>query len=265
MRRFLIEVPDNINQIQDRCVIKIIKELEDDNEKTFNSNSKFKKGDIIVTKDQLQLLAVYEKTDYFREDCDKVVYYSCLCSPTFGVDYKKDISYGIGKEDEVELATYDQILQFEKSLRLYISQNTEESRILYAKKALKHVIKARGIKRFQDFIDLEDDLEGYYFSSNNDIVKALCKSSYNLFKEKKEVLSGMAMAKISMLLPYYGGKVREEDWKENFDKFCIVKNDGKIMIERHVHTKRFLSFYKEEDAKKFYEWNKELVEAFLNY
>lgn len=47
-------------------------------------------------------------------------------------------------------------------------------------------------------------------------------------------------------MPYYGGEVTNEEWKNNERKFSIVVHNGELKPFTHVNNKVLISFHTEE-------------------
>lgn len=88
----------------------------------------------------------------------------------------------------------------------------------------------------------------------------------NKFKSEQEAKSAAAMAKISQLLPYYGGAITNEEWdNEDMLKYCICCYQNRIECESAKNYKHFLAFHTEDQRDKFmsYSENLQLVKDYL--
>lgn len=88
----------------------------------------------------------------------------------------------------------------------------------------------------------------------------------NKFKSAKEAKSAIAMAKISQLMPYYGGTITNEEWyNEDMPKYCIERRFDIIRKITLYGTYTFLAFRTKEQRERFmsYPDNMQLVKDYL--
>ena len=72
------------------------------------------------------------------------------------------------------------------------------------------------------------------------------------------------MAQISQLMPYYGGAITDEEWKNiNVNKYSLRRHDNKVTKYTFYLSFHFLSFHTAEQRDSFYANNKQLVEDYL--
>jgi len=64
-----------------------------------------------------------------------------------------------------------------------------------------------------------------------------CEENKDVYLTDKYVKSALALAQISQLMPYYGGEVTNEEWKNNERKFSIVVHNGELKPFTHVNNK----------------------------
>lgn len=89
---------------------------------------------------------------------------------------------------------------------------------------------------------------------------------YQTYKSEQEAISAIAMAKISQLLPYYGGAITNEEWgNEDMLKYCICCYQNRIECESAKNCKHFLAFHTEAQREKFmsYPENIQLIKDYL--
>lgn len=247
MKKVVINVPDD-------CEVQVVKK-----------EAKFKKGDIVISRGGM--IAIYEKTDFMPEtENEKVLYYSTLYNP-----YSKsfisidEVDYGIGEEEDCEKATtFD-----EKVLLGALKQKAKDN--AKARKVLKEVFNKEVepvIRTYQDLIDNAKIIKGYFISSANaSIVKygsAICRDRGKRVASSEKVAKSMlAMAMISQLMPYYGGVITDEEWKDDSKiKYTI----GRFKYELKglsFHTYYFLAFHTEEQRDAFLKYNAQLVKDYL--
>lgn len=86
------------------------------------------------------------------------------------------------------------------------------------------------------------------------------------FLSVKEVKSASAMAQISQLMPYYGGKISNEEWNNpDIKKYCIIRNNMSIDYCLKRFEYEFLAFHTEDQRTRFtsYPENVQLVKDYL--
>lgn len=126
--------------------------------------------------------------------------------------------------------------------------------------------KRHEIKTFQDLIDKDKVIKGYFISSSSTIsyleLYAL-NSSKNLASSEKVAKSMLAMAMISQLMPYYGGVITDEEWKDD-SKFKYTIGRFKDELKGlSFNTYYFLAFHTSEQRDNFLKYNERLVKDYL--
>lgn len=118
----------------------------------------------------------------------------------------------------------------------------------------KDIYKIKGVH-----IDLESNITKI---DNEIFVLDYCQ---NVFIDERHAKSSLAMAQISQLMPYYGGAITDEQWKESSDKFAISSFENNIYTLECRNEKRFLAFHEKEQIDKFmsYPENVQLVKDYL--
>lgn len=122
------------------------------------------------------------------------------------------------------------------------------------------------IRTYQDLIDSGKRLKGYVisnFSEINNIELWAMNSTKHLAISKKVAKSMLAMAQISQLIPYYGGEINDEKWKERTCKYTISKIKDKIEKDTACETYRYLAFHTAEQRDNFLKYNEQLVKDYL--
>lgn len=91
-----------------------------------------------------------------------------------------------------------------------------------------------------------------------------CEENKDVYLTDKYVKSALALAQISQLMPYYGGEVTNEEWKNNERKFSIVVHNGELKPFTHVNNKVLISFHTEAQRTRFmfFQENVQLVKDF---
>lgn len=125
------------------------------------------------------------------------------------------------------------------------------------------------IKSYQDLIDNNYPVNGYYIDDNSVITKIegnfMFSDDRNIAASEKVAKSMLAMAMISQLMPYYGGEVTNEEWENSgTDKYIIRALGNKINIDLYTtRTHYFLAFHTEELRDEFLKNNERLVKDYL--
>lgn len=249
MKTITIQVPDD-------CDVQIVKK-----------ESKFKKGDVIVSK--CGLIAIYEKTE-IREYDRKVVYYSTLYSPSYGKLKKiNKVNFGIGCENDCHLATKEQKEILINALKTEAETNDD------AKIVLKEVFNIEVepvIRTYQDLIDNNVELKGFYIGVNSDLInselfnfdKTVNTDNKNVAASEKVAKSMLAMAMISHLKPYYGGAITDKEWGNGDDIKFIIRREGNNIERISFYTVySFLAFHTAEQRDNFLKYNEQLVKDYL--
>lgn len=74
----------------------------------------------------------------------------------------------------------------------------------------------------------------------------------NMFVSKKYAKSALALAQISQLMPYYGGEITDEEWKNpSIPKYNIICGLGNIIGTLGYNVKHITSFHTREQRDKF--------------
>lgn len=130
--------------------------------------------------------------------------------------------------------------------------------------------KKRQIKTWDDLLD-KDVPNKSIFISNNSLLhesyyksNTFCQYDKNIFIDERHAKSALAMAQISMLIPYYGGAITNEEWEDdNLFKYNIERYKNTVYLDGHSTMYTFLAFHTEEQRDSFYENNKQLVNDYL--
>lgn len=92
------------------------------------------------------------------------------------------------------------------------------------------------------------------------------------YKEKgysvseKVAKSMLAMAMISQLMPYYGGRITDKEWRIPYDhviKYTIIRKNGEMQKDFTWTDFTFLAFHTEDQRDKFLKYNERLVKDYL--
>lgn len=82
----------------------------------------------------------------------------------------------------------------------------------------------------------------------------------NKFIDRTTADQAIAMAKISQLMPYYGGEITRDEWNDkSITKYVIVCRGSVIQIETYTELYSYIAFHSQKDASRFYENNYQLL------
>ena len=124
------------------------------------------------------------------------------------------------------------------------------------------------IRTYQDLIDNRINLNGYFITGSCKIepydVLAQKDFSEDVAASEKVAKSMLAMAMISQLMPYYGGAITDEEWRNNLMiKYAIERVRNKIVIGSYYNNFCFLAFHTIEQRDNFLKYNEQLVKDYL--
>lgn len=137
-----------------------------------------------------------------------------------------------------------------------ISQQAGEEFIILRKK--KPTLKWEDLKR----------ISGCYITDNCSIRPATNViangENKNIFLTEKHAKSALAMAQISQLIPFYGGEITDEEWKDSDMKKYVITRDGNEIRSVANYTRHeFLAFHTSEQRDEFLKNNEQLVKDYL--
>lgn len=125
----------------------------------------------------------------------------------------------------------------------------------------------KNLQKIKTRKDLQNDLNSnfriintnFFFIEDNLVNK---KDKENEIKIYKNTLQ--ATAAIYELLPFYGGKVSIEEWKDKtLDKYYILEKNGEFVVSNTKNYKNHLSFHSEEEAQEFLKNNLDIVKYYF--
>lgn len=144
-----------------------------------------------------------------------------------------------------------------------------EIQIIEQSKENKEDKKDNKIKTYQDLIDNKIMFNGYYIDIHSNAYRSclITANKHNILypSSEKVIKSMIAMAKISQLMPYYGGEVTDEGWKDiHKEKYIIANYKGDIIKYSWTTANYyFLAFHTEEQRNEFLKYNEQLVKDYL--
>lgn len=84
------------------------------------------------------------------------------------------------------------------------------------------------------------------------------------FVDKRHAKSALAMAQISQLIPYFGGRITDEEWgNSDTTKYVITRTEGKLDCTVSFGQYFFLAFHAAEQRDNFLKYNERLVKNYL--
>ena len=89
-------------------------------------------------------------------------------------------------------------------------------------------------------------------------------SNRNMFLTEKHAKSALAMAQISQLIPYYGGEITNDEWKDSsIRKYIIFRKMSYVGRCEAYSNYEFLAFHTAEQRDEFLKNNEQLVKDYL--
>lgn len=123
------------------------------------------------------------------------------------------------------------------------------------------------IKTYKDMMKSECLITGFRINENSEIVPIVgnaCDTDKNIATTEKVAKSMLAMAIISQLMPYYGGAITDEEWKDwHLYKYCIFRKGNNICTDYFVEVYKFLAFHTKKQKDEFLKYNEQLVKDYL--
>lgn len=89
-------------------------------------------------------------------------------------------------------------------------------------------------------------------------------SSRNIFLTEKHAKSALAMAQISQLIPYYGGEITNDEWKDSSIRKYIIFRKGSVVGRCEAYSNyELLAFHTQKQRDEFLKNNEQLVKDYL--
>lgn len=86
----------------------------------------------------------------------------------------------------------------------------------------------------------------------------------NVFLNEKYAKSALAMAQISQLIPYYGGEITNDEWKDSsIRKYIIFRKMSYVGRCEAYSNYEFLAFHTAEQRDEFLKNNEQLIKDYL--
>lgn len=90
-------------------------------------------------------------------------------------------------------------------------------------------------------------------------------SNQNVFIDKQHAKSALAMAKISQLMPYYGGRITADEWSNlDMEKYAVGRIECNLNVCSACSDYNFVAFRTKEDRDRFLS-RKENVQLLKDY
>lgn len=124
--------------------------------------------------------------------------------------------------------------------------------------------------KYQDLIDNSIKIDSAYWITDTSIIHKSksfvidSEEDKSIAASEKVAKSMLAMAMISQLMPYYGGAITDEEWKDDrIIKYIIYRMSNHIRLDKFYTQYSFLAFHTEEQRDNFIKNNEELVKNYL--
>lgn len=101
-----------------------------------------------------------------------------------------------------------------------------------------------------------DRVSGYFIDDNSNIMEAkvaykTSERNQNIYMDEAHAKSALALAKISQLMPYYGGKITDEEWRNDTPKYTLFRLYDEIEFDVGCNAYTPIAFHTEEQRDAF--------------
>lgn len=129
------------------------------------------------------------------------------------------------------------------------------------------VLRKKKKSKYLKWEDLKS-VKGYYIDKDSKIYEMAVyfgpTDSKHIFISKKHAKSALAMAQISQLIPFYGGEITDEEWKDSdMKKYVIMRDSSEVKCVVCYLNYDFLAFHTKEQRDEFLKNNEQLVKDYL--
>lgn len=112
------------------------------------------------------------------------------------------------------------------------------------------------------------NISGVFIGTGSEFFEAsgvpVSNNNRNIFLNEKYAKSALAMAQISQLIPYYGGKITNDEWNDNsIKKYVIYKSCNHVNVDVVFAKYELLAFHTQEQRDEFLKNNEQLVKDYL--
>lgn len=112
------------------------------------------------------------------------------------------------------------------------------------------------------------NISGVFIGTGSEFFEAsgapVSNNNRNVFLTEKHAKSALAMAQISQLIPYYGGEITNDEWKDSFiRKYIIFRKMSYVGRCEAYSNYEFLAFHTAKQRDEFLKNNEQLVKDYL--
>lgn len=112
------------------------------------------------------------------------------------------------------------------------------------------------------------NISGMFIGAGSEFFEAsgvpVSNNNRNTFLNEKYAKSALAMAQISQLIPYYGGEITNDEWKDSsIRKYIILRKMSYVGRCEAYSNYEFLAFHTAEQRDEFLKNNEQLVKDYL--
>lgn len=112
------------------------------------------------------------------------------------------------------------------------------------------------------------NISGVFIGTGSEFFEAsgvpVSNNNRNIFLNEKYAKSALAMAQISQLIPYYGGKITNDEWNDNsIKKYVIYKSCNHVNVDVVFAKYELFAFHTQEQRDEFLKNNEQLVKDYL--
>ena len=112
------------------------------------------------------------------------------------------------------------------------------------------------------------NISGMFIGAGSEFFEAsgvpVSDNNRNTFLNEKYAKSALAMAQISQLIPYYGGEITNDEWKDSsIRKYIIFRKMSYVGRCEAYSNYEFLAFHTAEQRDEFLKNNEQLVKDYL--
>ena len=130
-----------------------------------------------------------------------------------------------------------------------------------------NIVLRKKKSKFPTWEDL-GNISGVFIGAISEFFEAsgvpACNSNRNVFLTEKHAKSALAMAQISQLIPYYGGEITNDEWKDSsIRKYIIFRKMSYVERCEAYSNYEFLAFHTAEQRDEFLRNNEQLVKDYL--
>ena len=121
------------------------------------------------------------------------------------------------------------------------------------------------VKVWEDLFNAPKNYKGFCIKSNSNLEGRVILSDSDkcVFVDEKHAKSALAMAQISQLMPYYGGRITDEEWGNSNCKQVIKRVGNEIKyLDNTQYSYNFLAFHTIEQRDEFLKNNEQLVKEY---